>query len=70
VAQRPQPRRAYVPTLGREEASPLGNDTPQVDKFRELARELECDEDEDAFKEAVRKIGTAPRAESDKPVKK
>jgi hypothetical protein len=48
----------------------LGNDTPQVDKFRELARELECDEDEDAFKEAVRTIGTAPRAESDKPVKK
>jgi hypothetical protein len=27
----------------------------------DLARELECDEDEDAFKVAVRKIGTAPR---------
>jgi hypothetical protein len=33
----------------------------QPDKFRDLARELECDEDEDAFKAAVRKIGTAPR---------
>ncbi len=34
---------------------------PQADKFKELARELECDEDEDAFKAAVRKVGTAPR---------
>ena len=34
---------------------------PQADKFRDLARELECDEDEDAFKAAVRKVGTAPR---------
>ena len=34
---------------------------PQADKFRDLARELECDEDEEAFKAAVRKIGTAPR---------
>lgn len=42
---------------------------PQADKFRDLARELECDEDEDAFKAAVRKIGTAPRTppKEDKP---
>jgi len=33
----------------------------QADKFRDLARELECDEDEEAFKAAVRKVGTAPR---------
>jgi hypothetical protein len=26
----------------------------QLDKFRDLARELECDEDEAAFKEKVR----------------
>ena len=38
---------------------------PQADKFRDLARELECDEDEDAFKAAVRKIGTAPRPKKD-----
>lgn len=29
---------------------------PQPDKFRDLARELECDEDEAAFEEAVRKV--------------
>jgi hypothetical protein len=34
---------------------------PQLDKFKDLARELECDDDEEAFKAAVRKIGTAPR---------
>ncbi len=41
---------------------------PQADKFRELARELECDEDEARFKAAVRKVGTAPR--EPKPPKK
>jgi hypothetical protein len=51
----------YVPTLGREEARPLGDDTPQVDKFRELARELECDDDEDAFDERLKKLATAPK---------
>jgi hypothetical protein len=39
---------------------------PQADKFRELARELEADEDEGAFEEAVKKIVQAPRAESPK----
>ncbi len=34
----------------------------QGDKFRDLARELECDEDEEAFDEALRKIATAPKA--------
>ena len=29
---------------------------PQPDKFRDLARELECDEDEKAFEETVRKV--------------
>lgn len=36
---------------------------PQADKFREIARELECDEDEDAFEEKVRKVATAPKPE-------
>jgi hypothetical protein len=38
---------------------------PQAEKFKELARELECDEDEDAFKAAVRKIAKAPRPPKD-----
>lgn len=29
---------------------------PQVDKFRDLARELECDEDEAAFDERLKKL--------------
>jgi hypothetical protein len=29
---------------------------PQIDKFRDLARELEADEDEEHFEETVRKI--------------
>jgi hypothetical protein len=34
---------------------------PQIDKFRDLARELECDEDEDAFRAKFKKVATAPR---------
>jgi hypothetical protein len=32
----------------------------QVDKFRDLARQLECDEDEKAFEEVVKKVAKAP----------
>jgi hypothetical protein len=39
----------------------------QADKFRDLARELECDEDEAAFEEKVRKVATAPKAEPEEP---
>ena len=40
------------------------NDTQsQGDKFRDLARELGCDEDEAAFDETVRKVAIAPKAE-------
>jgi hypothetical protein len=35
---------------------------PQADKFADLARELECDEDEDAFDERLKKLATAPPA--------
>lgn len=41
-------------------------DTPepsQTDKFRDLARELECDEDEARFEETVRKVAKAPKGE-------
>ena len=34
---------------------------PQIEKFRDLARELECDDDEAAFAEKVKRIATAPR---------
>jgi hypothetical protein len=30
--------------------------TAQVERFRDLARQLECDEDEKAFEEKVRKV--------------
>lgn len=34
----------------------------QLRKFREIARELGCDEDPEAFKRAVRKLAKAPPA--------
>ncbi len=43
---------------------------PQADKFRDLARELECDEDEKAFEEKVKKVATSrsePKPSSDQP---
>lgn len=42
-----------------------GTEKTQADKFRDLARELECDEDEAAFEEKVRKVATAPKPEPD-----
>ena len=36
---------------------------PQADKFRDLARELECDEDEKAFEETVKRVAVKPRPE-------
>ena len=32
---------------------------PEVDKLRDLARELECDEDEAAFDERVKRLAKA-----------
>ncbi|WP_293906591.1 hypothetical protein [Phenylobacterium sp.] len=41
---------------------------PQLDKFRDLARELECDEDEDAFDERLKKLAKAPgKPKAEKP---
>jgi len=36
----------------------------QADKFRDMARELECDEDEAAFEDKVRKVATSPAPEA------
>ena len=38
-------------------------ESDQSNKFRDMARELECDEDEAAFEDKVRKVTTAPRPE-------
>jgi len=35
------------------------NETPLVDKFKELARKLECGVDEEAFKAKLRQIAKA-----------
>lgn len=40
------------------------HNSTQADKFHELARELECDEDETRFEEAVKKV--APKAPAPK----
>jgi hypothetical protein len=48
-------------------ASAHADDRPQLDKFRDLARELECDDDEAAFAARLRKVATAP---ADPPVSK
>ncbi len=37
----------------------------QPDKFRDLARELECDEDEAAFEDKVRRVATTPKPNED-----
>jgi len=36
------------------------NPKPQPDKFRDLARELECDEDDARFEEVVKRIAVTP----------
>lgn len=33
---------------------------PQSEKFADLARELECDEDEEAFKAKLRQVAKTP----------
>ena len=38
---------------------PLSQQCTQVERFRDLARQLECDEDEKAFEEKVRKVATS-----------
>jgi hypothetical protein len=37
--------------------------TGQADKFRDMARDLGCDEDETAFEEKVRRVATSPKPE-------
>lgn len=52
----------------------LDNKT-QADKFRELARELECDESEERFDRALKRVAESPpperedKSKKDKPAK-
>lgn len=39
---------------------PAPDARPQVEKFRDLARKLECDDDEAAFDGRLKKLATAP----------
>jgi len=41
----------------------------QVERFREMARELGCDESEAAFDAALKRIGSSLPAKDDKPTK-
>lgn len=40
---------------------------PQIDKFKELARELQADEDEARWDERLKKVAKAKPADSAKP---
>lgn len=40
---------------------------PQADKFRDLARDLECDEDEAAFEDKVRRVASVQVGPEDSP---
>ena len=40
--------------------APQDSPKSQIDRFKQLARELECDEDEAAFKANLVKIAKAP----------
>ena len=42
------------------------SEKPQPDKFRDLAHQLGCDEDEARFEGQVRRIATAPKPETNK----
>jgi hypothetical protein len=45
-------------------------DKPQIDRFKELARELECDESEEAFDEALKRLAQAGPAPKHEPKKR
>jgi len=39
----------------------MENDKSQLERFKELAREVEADEDEEAFKRALKKMREEPK---------
>lgn len=48
---------------------PPEDNRSQEAKFRDMARQLEADEDEARFEEAARKVATAPVPEKQEPKK-
>jgi hypothetical protein len=46
------------------------NNKPQLDKFKEAARELETDDREEAFDEKLKKVAKAPKLEPVRPGQK
>ena len=45
-----------------------GDPKPQPERFKQMARELGCDEDEDAFKEKLRQVIRHKPTGAEKPV--
>jgi hypothetical protein len=45
---------------------PAPDPRPQIEKFRDAARELETDDDEAAFDERLKKLAKAPKAPAPK----
>ncbi len=43
---------------------------PQIERFRAKARELECEDDDQAFEKIVRKIAKTPSKKAEKPKRK
>ena len=46
---------------------PDKDDKPQLNKFKQAARELECDDDDQRFKEQLRRIAKAKPKDSEQP---
>jgi hypothetical protein len=44
-----------------------GEPKPQADKFRDLVRKLECDEDEKRFEKTVKRVAQKPAPPAEKP---
>lgn len=51
-------RKPPDPNVSPKKPDPLDG-LPQIERFKAVARELECDEDPAAFEAALRKIATA-----------
>ena len=51
-------------------AQELKADLPQIDRFKKLARELGCDEDEAAFEVALKKVAETPTLPKHEPKKR
>lgn len=49
---------------------PMTHDQAQIDRFKELARELGCDEDEAKFEAALKKLAKSPELPKHEPKKR